>query len=99
MSPSTLAELIGMTRGAASKLIDRLASKKLVTRQDRSDDRRFQDIALTPEGRRLVPRLAVLADQNDEEFFSPLSARERTLLVSAMKKLAQAHALHKLPTE
>jgi DNA-binding MarR family transcriptional regulator len=99
MSPSTLAELIGMTRGAASKLIDRLAAKKLVTRQDRSDDRRFQDIALTPEGRRLVPRLAILANQNDEEFFSPLSARERTLLVSAMKKLAQAHRLHKLPTE
>ena len=99
MSPSVLAELTGMTRGAASKLVDRLVAKKLVTREDRSDDRRFQDIALTAEGRRLVPGLAVIADKNDEEFFEALSVKERELLVGTMKKLVQAHGLHKLPTE
>ncbi len=99
MSPSVLADLIGMTRGAASKLVDRLLCKELVTRQGRTDDRRFQNIALTPAGRRLVPRLAAIADQNDQEFFTPLSVKERAVLVATMKKLVQAHALHKLPTE
>ena len=98
-SPSVLAGRIGMTRGAASKLIDRLVGKELVTRKDRTDDRRFQDIALTAAGRRLVPALAALADRNDEEFFHPLSAKERELLIVTLKKLVHAHRLHKLPTE
>jgi hypothetical protein len=46
-----------------------------------------------------VPSLAALADQNDEEFFHPLSAKERQTLIATLKRLAQAHGLHKLPTE
>ena len=99
MSPSVLADLTGMTRGAASKLVDRLVAKKLVTRKERSDDRRYQDIALTAAGRKLAPSLARLADQNDEEFFAALSAKEREALISTLKKLVAAHGLHKLPTE
>ena len=99
MAPSELAELTGMTRGAASKLVDRLVDKALVTRQDRTDDRRFQDIMLTAAGRRLVPSLAAHADKNDEDFFAPLSVKEREALIATLKKLVQAHGLHKLPTE
>jgi DNA-binding MarR family transcriptional regulator len=101
-SPGVLAERIGMTRGGVSKLVDRLVIRKLITRHDRSDrsdDRRFQSIALTATGRRLIPRLAALADQNDDEFFHPLSTGERAALIALMKKLAQAHALQTLPTE
>jgi DNA-binding MarR family transcriptional regulator len=99
MSPSVLADLTGMTRGAASKLIDRLVVKHFVTRQGRSDDRRFQEIELTAAGRKLVPSLAALADQNDKEFFAPLSPNERDVLVAVLKRLVQAHGLRKLPTE
>jgi DNA-binding MarR family transcriptional regulator len=99
MAPSQLADITGMTRGAASKLIDRLYARNLITRADRSDDRRFQDIALTPQARELVPALASIADQNDHEFFAPLSEKERADLVRTLKKLVKAHSLHKLPTE
>jgi DNA-binding MarR family transcriptional regulator len=99
MAPSELAEQTGMTRGAASKLVDRLVRKDLVSRRDRADDRRFQAIALTAAGQRLVPKLAVLADRNDEEFFAPLTSREREELLATLKKLVQAHGLKKLPTE
>ncbi len=99
MSPGLLADIAGMTRGAASKLMDRLVARKFVTRRENADDRRFQDIELTPAGRRLVPILAAIADRNDEEFFTPLSARERAALFSILKKLAQAHSLRKIPTE
>ncbi|HEX4038116.1 MAG TPA: MarR family transcriptional regulator [Acidobacteriaceae bacterium] len=98
-SPGVVAERIGMTRGGVSKLVDRLVGKRLITRRARSDDRRFQSIALTAEARRLIPQLAALADQNDEEFFHPLSARERNALIAAMKKLVQAHGLRTMPTE
>jgi hypothetical protein len=47
----------------------------------------------------LVPALAALADENDEEFFHPLSAAEREALIVTLKKLVQAHGLQKFPTE
>jgi DNA-binding MarR family transcriptional regulator len=99
MSSSGLAGAVGMTRGAASKLIDRLLAKKLLTRRGRKDDRRFQEIALTPSGRQLVPKLAAVADQNDQDFFAPLSLKDRQALITMMKRLVEAHELRKLPTE
>ena len=99
MSPSKVAALTGMTRGAASKLIDRLFEKRLILREGRNDDRRFQDICLTAAGDRLVPALALLADRNDLEFFAPLSAGERESLLAILKKIVRAHELHKLPTQ
>ena len=97
-SPSALATSTGLTRGAISKLIDRLVQKNLVSRAEASGDRRFQDIKLTSAGRTLVPRLAHIADQNDEEFFAQLSAEEREQLVATLKKLVAANRLHKIPT-
>ncbi len=97
--PSALAEQTGLTRGAISKLIERLVLKKLVSRKEGSEDRRYQRIALTPAGRRLVPKLAAIADTNDHEFFQPLTAKEQEALVATLKKLVHAHDLHKLPTE
>ena len=99
MAPSVLADLTGMTRGAASKLLDRLVAKKLITREGRSDDRRFQDIALTSAGRQLVPVLGEFADQNDNEYFATLSKNERDILIDILRKVVKAHDLHQLPTK
>ncbi|MGA7243704.1 MAG: MarR family transcriptional regulator, partial [Terracidiphilus sp.] len=98
-APSKIAELTGMTRGAASKLIDRLVKKRLIAREERSDDRRYQDIRLTDAGTQLVPALAAVADRNDHEFFAPLTAGERRELLTILKRLAQAHKLNKVPTQ
>src|SRR5262245_37009530 len=76
-APSELATAIGMTRGAVSKIIDRLETKSLVTRTISDRDRRFQTVMLSAKGRALVPRLASLADHNDFEFFGHLKPAER----------------------
>lgn len=96
-SPSRLAASSGLTRGAVSKLVDRLLRKGLVTRTEADGDRRFQDVELTAAGRALVPKLAALADRNDEEFFSTLSTREREALVATLKKLVAANRLKQVP--
>jgi hypothetical protein len=43
--------------------------------------------------------MAALADRNDEEAFKPLTAKERDLLVTTLRKLVSTHGLQKLPTE
>lgn len=98
-SPSAVAELTGLTRGAVSKLISRLLAKGLVTRKESSGDRRYQDIELTPAAIALVPKLAKLADQNDEEFFAGLSKTERTSLTAILQKVASEHQLTNVPIE
>src|SRR5580692_2128153 len=65
IAPSDLAELTGLTRGAISKLADRLIAKKLLTRTYAKDDRRYQTLALTTAGKQLVPALSTIADEND----------------------------------
>src|SRR5271155_3373851 len=85
-SPSALAAATGLTRGAISKLIERLVQKDLVSRAEAADDRRFQDVRLTSAGRALVPKLAALADQNDHEFFSQLPVGERERLPPTPQK-------------
>lgn len=98
-SPSAVAELTGLTRGAVSKLIERLLQKGLLTRTEASGDRRFQDIKLTFKAVSLVPKLAGLADRNDEEFFSVLTSAERKTLTEILKKMASMHKLTKAPVE
>ncbi len=98
-SPSNVAKLTGLTRGAVSKLITRLLDKGFVNRSESSIDRRYQDIQLTTKAERLVPKLASLADQNDDEFFQCLSKAERTQLLLLLKKLADLHQFNTYPVE
>src|SRR5690348_14200961 len=68
-SPSVLAGRMGMTKGAISKLADRLRAKGLIERTADADDKRVHSLCLTIEGKAKVPVLASLADENDAEFF------------------------------
>lgn len=98
-SPGDLAALTGMTRGAVSKVLDKLEAKGLVTRTDNPEDSRAQWLSLTRRGERLVPKLAALADRNDGDFFGCLTARERVELRRLLEKLANAHGLHGVPVD
>lgn len=98
IAPSVLAERLGMTRGAISKLAERLAGKALLTRTAGGRDRRFQDLAITDAGRALIPLLAELADRNDAEFFDLLDPETRATVEAAMKQIARQRGLRTIPT-
>lgn len=98
LAPSMLAERLGMTRGAISKLAERLAAKHLLTRTAGGRDRRYQDLALTEAGRALVPPLSELADRNDAEFFDLLDPAVRATLEAAMKEIVRRRGLRAIPT-
>ncbi|TAK99434.1 MAG: MarR family transcriptional regulator [Aquabacterium sp.] len=98
---TTHAELIqalGMTKGAASKVVSRLEEKGLAARRLADGRPREQSLTLTPTGKALVPKLAALADANDAHFFGHLPASERQALTQAMQALVQHHQLNSIPT-
>jgi DNA-binding MarR family transcriptional regulator len=98
-APSLLAERIGMTRGAITKIADRLIAKSLAARIASENDGRAQVLMLTRQGRALVPRLAAIADRNDAEFFNHLTQKERAMIEAVMKGIVQRLGLKTLPVD
>lgn len=98
-APSALADRLGMTRGAVSKLADRLIAKELIVRRAHADDRRFQSLALTRQGRAATPKLATLADENDQEFFAHLDTETRETVAAAMKDIVRRKGLRGAPVD
>lgn len=98
-APSRLAQQIGLTRGAITRLADRLIAKGLLTRRASATDRRAQVLSLTDDGRALVPALAAAADQNDAAFFGHLPPDERAALERALKDLVRHHGLRAVPID
>ena len=88
-----------MTRGAISKLADRLVAKDLVERRASLSDGRAQTLALRPAGRARVPVLAALADRNDVEFFGVLEEDERRELDRLLRKIVSERELPVVTTD
>lgn len=86
LAPSRIAERMGMTRGAITRLADRLIGKGLLLREASENDGRAQTLQLTAKAERLVPRLAALADRNDAESFELLTDEERAALRAMLEK-------------
>jgi DNA-binding MarR family transcriptional regulator len=99
LAPSRLADSIGMTRGAITKLADRLIAKSLLTRKADPRDGRAQTLALTAKGRRLVPDLAALADANDAEFFDHLAPKDRAALLRILRGIVEKRGLKSVPID
>lgn len=92
-----LIEALGMTKGAASKVITRLQDKGLAQRQLARGSAREQVLGLTSAGKALVPRLASLADDNDEHFFGHLPREERQALMRTLQALVDHHRMKDIP--
>lgn len=93
-----LISALGMTKGAASKVVSRLEAKGLAERQLSKDSPREQVLVLTDTGNNLVPKLAALADENDTHFFGHLTEVQRQCLMTLMQELVVHHQLKQVPT-
>ena len=93
----SLTEALGMTKGAVSKVIARLEQKGLVARRGSEADARVLNVKLTRAGRKLVPRLAELADRNDARFFGHLPEAKQAELRELLEEMVRLHHLRKVP--
>jgi MarR family transcriptional regulator, lower aerobic nicotinate degradation pathway regulator len=98
-APSHLASEMGLTRGAITKLADRLIAKALVAREASRDDRRAQTLRLTEKGAGFVPELAALADENERECFGRLSDDDRRALRRILTESVERLGLTRTPIE
>jgi DNA-binding MarR family transcriptional regulator len=94
-----LAGAMGMTRGAISKILDKLQDKEWISRTVSDVDNRIQLLSLTRRGRRLLPELTRIADGNDAHFFAALGAEDRAALRSLLRKVADAHQMSTPPVD
>ena len=87
MTLTGIVRIVGVDQGALSRMVERLVVRGLLTRRSSPANRREIAISLTPEGRKLVPKLAREADENDRAFFDQLPRAERTAFETTIKTL------------
>ena len=90
---------MGLTRGAVSKVLDKLEQKKWIRRKTLQADNRGQRLYLTARGRRALPVLTEIADRNDARFFDCLGVKEKQKLEKLLRKLTAFHGLRDVPIE
>ena len=88
-----LGERVVLSRTRVSRLVDELEQHGLVTRRADPDDGRATIASITDEGEEAFRATApVYLAKIDEHFNAHLSARERTVIASALQRVADAEA-------
>src|SRR5579875_3470784 len=98
-TPGELADALTMTRGAISKIIDKLQAKGWIRSRIKPEDNRVQLLSLTATGQRVLPELAKIADCNDDRFFAFFDTAEKRALRDLLIKLANHHQIREVPLE
>ncbi len=97
LSPAQIASSTKMTRGAVSKLLDRLYLKQLVSRVESHKDRRYQEITLSESGKKLLPKLKKLAEANEHEFFGHLEKEQKIEIIKHLQEIVCTHKWDEIP--
>lgn len=84
------AQLVGVDKSSLSRLVERLVQRGLINRTE-GNDRRSIELSLTVTGKELVPKLAILADENDDFFFKTLTNRQKKDLLLIIQTLLTAN--------
>lgn len=88
-----LASHLGVLPSRLVVLLDDLGAKGLVTRQRNAQDRRNQQLLLTPKGARLLEKVERIATAHEADLSSGLTESERKTLIELCAKLAAHRGL------
>ena len=86
-SPSELADMLGLTRGALSARLGPLEADGLITRTHDAVDHRRVHVRLTAAGYEAFEQHAGSADSAESALLSPLTAAEKQTLADLLRKL------------
>ena len=80
---------VNLTPGSISVAVDRLVSKDLVSRAERTDDRRVRIVALTPRGKSVITPIFRAHVETMEKVFAGLSRHELQQLEQQLKRVGK----------
>lgn len=89
-SPSQLADLLGLTRGALSARLGPMEDAGLITRTTDDGDRRRVHVRLTPAGSTALERHLDAEDEGEGALLTSLTREERETLAGLLRKLVAA---------
>ena len=92
-SLSAVADFVGLSLPAMSRLVDGLVDKGLMQRRPCSDDRRQVRLSITPPGEAAVTEARQLAQARLAEAVAPLTQPQRAALMGTMALLREIFAL------
>jgi DNA-binding MarR family transcriptional regulator len=87
INQKTLAEALAIAPPNLATLLDRMESNGLLTRQRSADDKRIQQVSLTPQGTKRHTQALKAARKADEAAVHPLSAAEQAQLKHLLSKV------------
>ena len=88
--PVDLSEALGVDPSTATRLCDRLAAKRYISRRRQADDRREVRLDLTTRGRDLVEAVTDRRKQEISKILEAIPPGERQKLVTAFQIFARA---------
>jgi DNA-binding MarR family transcriptional regulator len=86
-SLSSVADFIGLSLPAMSRLVDGLVEKSLMTRRPSDDDRRHVRLGVTLAGKAAIDEARQLAQAHMAGTLAELSPRQRATIANAMQTL------------
>ena len=85
-----LAEHIGRSMSATSRMVDQLVKRELLRRQEDPNDRRARRVTISPAGRKLLTTMMRRRAEAELKLMATLLPEEQALVVRAMALLAGA---------
>lgn len=90
LSPSELADILGLTRGALSARLAGLEERGLIVREHELGDRRRVTVRLTEPGRHAVQTQLDGEDAKEQRILAGLTDREKQVLANLLRKIVVA---------
>jgi DNA-binding MarR family transcriptional regulator len=92
LTAGQLAEMLGVTPGNVTGILDRLEERGLAVRKPHKEDKRAVAVALTPAGKAMLARLEEASATALDEGFAHLTAAEVRQLVALLERFQAAPA-------
>jgi DNA-binding MarR family transcriptional regulator len=89
MDQNTLAIEVGLERSSVAEVIPRLHARGFVSRKQAEHDKRQRLVSLTPQGKRLVKKMAAAVQRAHDRTIDHLSPEERDFFMLMMIRLVE----------
>ena len=90
-SVSELSKQWNISQSVATRMIDRLVEKNMITRERDGEDRRIVHALLTEKGEMFVKKVCAQRDETIREIFAVLDEKERSLFLNLLEKIDERY--------